>query len=897
MSSNKPVIGFDDNLANNYQDMAPTLYAIGKMRAGRTPYDIDGNVIKDANKLFRPGLYLLTTGTTNVVPSYTFIDGDVCYLYNIIPDPDESLKGGHVEDKSYDPPKVDIHKVLMHARQIAYLYKGGEVSVQTRIGLKDEAITGAISSTINQIKEVLTLTAVSTWSYRFCYELGYWIKYKTVGGSNIWEPAYTWSDWTAFGGSSSSSGAHNPVEFITSSITAEVNTTYISFDNNTVTLPAPANCELGDVVRVDQWINNGSVIVTNTPQETVETLPNRIQIGSTDFTWNDIVGGSIKNLVFYDNSDDTWSATRGSSVYTIKKNSGGTYTLVDGGNNVLATKSMTGTGVYPWTLDTAGRNVWTAGDGSFLVVDMERGYANNGCGTYEFEVTLDGYSVDSSKKIWMLKKQGGATTVVTYDFNEHNGVKLAYNGDKLTVSGIKAAPNQLGTVKTVQELISQAASNPDYNNTVPSVTATFNAIKLVSTTLSAVSATLTSHIENHPSGGGTIPAYVGDEMIDIVENGPDEYQVSLLWSSTITNGVALSKVDDKLVARGIAAGINMLGTVQTLNTVVNTIGDTENLYTVPTINAVSSAITTVSTSVSSLRRYTELVSETILDIANVVTPLSTDFTAVSADFTNVSNQFSAVSANLFEVSATLSDHIAHGGGGGGGLSPVLPLTTYGADGMTLSYDSTAAHSGVKMWSTGQGALYAAGTPANGTFISNGDTFGVVKTVNSIPTDGLFNSADAYTPPGGERTEITNPGEKYVVPTIVAVQNYVAAMMPEGTKGYDGPFNVAIVNDTTVSVGGAAIDNDNNTAGRMYYKADASCTMPTANLTFAGTGAHELYAYIYYNGTGYTSGYAIDNANIPDTAKGSQGAYRLIAKFSNGVVGQLQYGDIVFPARW
>ena len=786
MSSNKPVIGFDDNLANNYQDMAPTLYAIGKMRAGRTPYDIDGNVIKDANKLFRSGLYLLTTGTTNVVPSYTLIDGDVCYLYNIIPDPDESLKGGHVEDKSYDPPKVDIHKVLMHARQIAYLYKGGEVSVQTRIGVKDEAITGAISATINQIKEVLTLTNVNTWSYRFCYELGYWIRYKTVGGNNVWEPAYTWTDWTAFGGGGgSSSAAHNPVEFIASSITATVNTTYISFDNNTVTLPTPENCELGDVVRIDQWINNGSVIVTNTPQETIETLPNRIQIGSTDFTWNDISGGSHKNLIFYDNSDETWSTTQGSSVYTIKKNSGGTFTLVDSGNNVLATKAVTGTGVYPWTLDSAGRNVWTTSTGGTLVVDMERGYANNGCGTYEFEVTLDGFNVDSSKKIWMLKKQNGSTTVVTYDFNEHNGVKLAYNGDKLTVSGIKAAPNQLGTVKTTHELAAQAASNPDYNNTVPSVTATFNAFRTVSTTLTTVSAALTSHIENHPEGGGTATTYTGEEMIDIVADGPDNYAVSLLWSSTITNGVGLSKVEDKLVASGVQAGINTLGTVQTLNTVAETLGDTENLYTVPTVNAVSSAITSVSTNVSTLRTYTELISATVLDVTNVVNTLTTDYNAVSADYTAVSNQFSAVSADLFSVSASLLDHIAHGGGGGGGggLAPVLPLIVFGTDGMTLSYDSTNTHSGVRMWSTGQGAIYAAGTPASGIFISNGDTFGVVKTVNSIPTDGLFNSADAYTPPGGERTKIDNPGEKYVVPTIVAVQNYVDTIVGLKIEAY------------------------------------------------------------------------------------------------------------------
>ena len=45
MANSKHVIGFEDNLAKPLQNYAPTMYAIRKMRAGRTPKYPDGTII------------------------------------------------------------------------------------------------------------------------------------------------------------------------------------------------------------------------------------------------------------------------------------------------------------------------------------------------------------------------------------------------------------------------------------------------------------------------------------------------------------------------------------------------------------------------------------------------------------------------------------------------------------------------------------------------------------------------------------------------------------------------------------------------------------------------------------------------------------------------------------
>lgn len=880
MSSNKPVIGFEDNLEHNYQEYAPTMYALGKMRAARTPYDIDDTVILDANKLFRPGLFLMTQGTTNVVPSYTLTANDICYLYNLLPDPDNSLKGGHTSN-------VDIHSVPMHVRQIAYLYKNGETIIQTRVGVKSAAVPASSLASIEHLSDIAGLSTVSDWTYRFVYEIGYWIRYKTVGGINTWEPALDWSAWSAFGGGSSEAPTHDPVSFLPGPATASPNTIYVSFGNNTLTLPNATDCELGDTVRLDQWQTNGSV--ANFNGATIETMPNQIQIGSTDFTWEDPFNMLPANTIFRDNSDGSWTGTVGATVYTIRKNSAERYVLTNDSGELLSTKDLTNA-AYPWSENTSGQNNWSHGISPTIGnVTMVRGVANGGCNSYEFEVTYDGYHADNQTKIWIQKNNGGTTTVATYDFSDHNGVQLGYNGDKLTVSGTSAGPSVPGTVMTTHTLSRMATNAAGYNNTVPSVTAVYNAVSSVSTTVDLVSGILANHINNHPGGGGAATTLEGTGVIDAIPIGENNYEISLNWTTTKTNGINLDTADGMLIAKGNPADIGIPGVVKTTNT-LNAVDTAVNPYTVPTVNAVSNAVNLISTYVQEVSAAIGSVSSVAVAASEAVNLVSATMTEVSEALRVTSADYAATSSVFTEVSGVVADLVAGGGGGGGtGIQLGAPLYYSGVY-ATLSATYAEKHSGVALVKHGDTELRAIGVPATGTFTAAADTFGVVKTISSIPT-APFSDTDTYTNLNGEVTAVTNPGEKYVVPTVVAVQDYVAAM------SYNGPFNVKLVNANTVSVGGCPLDNDNNVAGRMYYKADASCTMLTSALEYTGAGLHEVYAYLYYNGTGYTSGYAVDTANIPTAAKGEQGTYRLLAKFNGTTVCQTQYGDIVFPARW
>lgn len=195
MPTNKSVVGFDDNLAARSQEYAPTQYAIGKLRAARTPYGARGVIVNDANGILRPGLYVMELNSESLnVAGQT---SGILYIYQISVDPDESIHGGHVADS--------IASAKMNIRQIGYFHNGTTGKVMTRVGTPLDSYTG---STVNLIEAAPNAQT----TYVFVLEIGMWVKKNPV------QLAVTWSEWQEFGSGSDDNPSYTFIETISNGL-------------------------------------------------------------------------------------------------------------------------------------------------------------------------------------------------------------------------------------------------------------------------------------------------------------------------------------------------------------------------------------------------------------------------------------------------------------------------------------------------------------------------------------------------------------------------------------------------------------------------------------------------------------------------------------------------------
>ena len=200
---NKPIVGYTNLYGEPLQNLIPTMYALGKVQAGREPVLPDGTVITDMNRLFRPGIYRIAEGAAN-------LDNTVgpttspAYVVHIMEDPDGFAEGGHVVNSPMD--------VQMTARQIRYLSSDTGTPVMTRLGVRDPAIDDFIQEgrdyqvvpTVQKISSMLGEQISNLDHYAFVKDIGIWIRYQvdSVNGV-VWEPAYVWGLWRPVSGKAS----------------------------------------------------------------------------------------------------------------------------------------------------------------------------------------------------------------------------------------------------------------------------------------------------------------------------------------------------------------------------------------------------------------------------------------------------------------------------------------------------------------------------------------------------------------------------------------------------------------------------------------------------------------------------------------------------------------------
>lgn len=311
---NKPIVGYTNLYGEPLQNLIPTMYALGKVQAGREPVLPDGTVITDMNRLFRPGIYRIAEGAAN-------LDNTVgpttspAYVVHIMEDPDGFAEGGHVVNSPMD--------VQMTARQIRYLSSDTGTPVMTRLGVRDPAIDDFIQEgrdyqvvpTVQKISSMLGEQISNLDHYAFVKDIGIWIRYQvdSVNGV-VWEPAYVWGLWRPVSG-------NDPIIKLTANIVAQPYTHYISYGSYSMELPNALDCEIGARVRLDQWTGNGYVFTKDSLGNVeceVDTTPAMQTVGLSDMTWH----GDIllpDGTTFYKQAGYVWSTVYGSDTYVIKK--------------------------------------------------------------------------------------------------------------------------------------------------------------------------------------------------------------------------------------------------------------------------------------------------------------------------------------------------------------------------------------------------------------------------------------------------------------------------------------------------------------------------------------------------------------------------------------------------
>ena len=513
-STFKPVVGFDDNLSSRCQEYAPTQYAIGKLRAARTPYNRDGiSVINDANCILRPGLYLMELNNSSLHTAD--MKSGVLYLYQITADPDESVHGGHI---------APINTATMNIRQIGYFHNGSVEKVMTRVGTP---LSNYGSSTVQLLNDIVINTTGTT----FVTELGMWVKhYTTTGGEFKIEPAVTWSEWKEFGNGGQSGPSY----------------TFLTTVTNGVSLQSP---DPNVWQAVGHMASNGAagVVMTLDMVSQVRDDSYRYKVPTANAVYNAFVAvTSTINLVSSVTSNNV--STTNSAVTKINTVSQQLYNHINN-NHPTAVEHAD----YNGNISTLGI-VYTTPEVSMInpIYEKEKYTVPTVNAVHNTATNLNNFigSVSSilSAHIatggegggyevvnWPLKADGTTLDMQLQMTSTYAGVKLVHivdedaNTDQMAVAGVPATTSTYGVVKTASTIVSYAHTLTSNNVIsgyedeyhVPTINVLYNAssslndsIEGIDTTLTSsiglvrdsvmlVSTTLANHITNHPGGGAT----------------------------------------------------------------------------------------------------------------------------------------------------------------------------------------------------------------------------------------------------------------------------------------------------------------------------------------------------------------------------------------------------------
>ena len=630
MASAKPVVGFTDSLRVIKQEFAPTMYAIGKTFAARTPIAVSGTT-NDANCILRPGLYVIPlNGSFNLITEGTTAAStntkDYCFIYQLSSDIDDSSAGGHVVDKSISD---------MNVRQIAYFtrFNGNDFlssTIKTRVGIKSTSIPANVTTVFNTLKDMYNAGAYSTWLYAFVSEIGMWVRIKNgTGSSRKMELAVDWTEWQDLGSGGSNVGyMHMPVRTMDSSLTnAEVNTIYVNFFNRSLIFPDAADCQLGDTIRLDQWNVNGTIVINDVSTvvpggtENPKTYIYEVTIENTGSipdasrkVWIRTNSGDSQNYEIYDAaingvklkvanhilsasaalaaSDTIGTVMAKTSVFdqtdTTKNYSVPTVSAVYSLCSRLESKiddAVDDIGTVSGNINTVSNRVALVSNvitdvSSVLSDHLESNPLSNLIGTSCIKV-VDGFGAERNISLYL-------------DATSRRGVLISTVLDgqdfpQLMATGVPAKEDVFGVVKLVNKVSGIDASyDADGLNPIYYTLPTMNAISLA---IAAVSGT--------GGGGGGLPVKGNAPMS--ATNKTTSYEIDLTFNSTFSNGVTLSKVDNKLAAVasfGSTRTNNSTGCgVVFVNTTITSLTETnynnqQGKYTVPTAQAVYNHVET-----------------------------------------------------------------------------------------------------------------------------------------------------------------------------------------------------------------------------------------------------------------------------------------------------------------
>ena len=578
MSNAKSVLGFDDNITSRRQDMAPTQYAIGKLRAARTPKDRSGAVINNLNCILYPDLYVMTlnANTVNISDSEgNALKSGMLYLYHIIVDPDESVSGGHV---------VTSSSVQMNVRQIAYYHNGTTEKVLTRVGTPLSSYSGSSVDLLSQVQ-------LGQSSLVFVKELGMWVKRQTTI-----ELAVNWTAWKEFGSGSSSAPVYTFLDTVTNGVGLVQDDTTIRAVGHVATAdqfgtvrvaPSVASVPYDDIVpsanavysaliaisqRIDPLSGviaatsiyaNQAINSANAASDLIQNhLDNHPSTPNASYTLVDgvasrQVAGSVKTAPYLSYVTNTTEAkytvpTMNAVSRTIYEVSSGLSNYIenhvskatDTDSGVVQVTNTVASMYYDYIVPTA-TAVWQAlqskaTDTDSGVVQITNNIQSNG--------TAYDYIVPTATAVWRALQSMGGGSSLTPVMGNNNGVSTYMHDGAFTIAGVAAGAGTFGVVK-----IAGAVVEAPYTYIVPSVSQLWSVSSSlsryvattssgVSTYVDDVSTTLANHIADntiHGGGGGGI-TYNGVTPIAVVGSDISAYTATTARSGVvkITNTVA-----------------------------------------------------------------------------------------------------------------------------------------------------------------------------------------------------------------------------------------------------------------------------------------------------------------------------------------------------------------------
>lgn len=230
----------------------------------------------------------------------------------------------------------------------------------------------------------------------------------------IWKDSYvTWGKWRTY-------SDDNPFYEILKDTVARPNTNYLSFADHVLTLPHPASCKVGDVIRLDQWKGNGTVeqgdnsistspVITglttkmvctglSTEQITLERISNTLW-ESKDKAYRIDADIVHEDTGIYEGTDGIY--------WTISKNNIPTYRSV----NTIYTSPTPDTSTYTRLIEEVINEVtYEIGSpvgaevGLTLQLVESSGEENDiwSCNTYEFEIFNDNNISNPNDNYWCL---------------------------------------------------------------------------------------------------------------------------------------------------------------------------------------------------------------------------------------------------------------------------------------------------------------------------------------------------------------------------------------------------------------------------------------------------------------------------------------------------------------